>query len=274
VATSPAFPTRPIGHTDAQDRANHRFFAKKNLLLIQNQPGVPSRPAPAPAPPPRLEKLPPPRHRAACRGPAPRHGLARAPAMAAGQEEEGGGGRAKSGRDRARRGRRHHPSRTSRPTDPAAAATGRARGCRIWPAPPRRRPPSPPLWEGTAGGSRRGGRSTGRRSSAATLERGAALPEDHGEEAEVAMESLSPWRARASAGRRGPHRRRVCGVVQLHPGRATRQEQLRAWLWLLAGVGVAVPVRLLPEAGVVATAWHAARLLALLFDWRGEGKKK
>jgi len=134
-------------------------------------------------------------------------------------------------------------------------------------------PPSPPLWEGTAGGSRRGGRSAGRRSSAATLERGAALPEDHGEEAEVAMESLSPWRARASAGRRGPHRRRVCGVVQLHPGRATRQEQLRAWLWLLAGVGVAVPVRLLPEAGVVATAWHAARLLALLFDWRGEGKK-
>jgi len=77
----------------------------------------------------------------------------------------------------------------------------------------------------------------------------------------------------------------VCGVVQLHPGRTTHQEQLR--VWLLAGVGAAVPVRLLPEAGVIATVqllssisfpwWHAAPLLALLFDWRGIGggrKKK
>jgi len=74
----------------------------------------------------------------------------------------------------------------------------------------------------------------------------------------------------------------VCGVVQLHPGRTTHQEQLR--VWLLAGVGAAVPVRLLPEAGVIATVqllssisfpwWHAARLLALLFDWRGVGGRE
>jgi len=43
----------------------------------------------------------------------------------------GGGGRAKKGRDGARGARRHLPSRTSRPPDPAAAATGRARGRRI-----------------------------------------------------------------------------------------------------------------------------------------------
>ena len=40
----------------------------------------------------------------------------------------GGGGRAKKGRDGARGARRHLPSRTSRPPDPAAVATGRARG--------------------------------------------------------------------------------------------------------------------------------------------------
>ena len=40
--------------------------------------------------------------------------------------KEGGGGRAKKGRDGARGGRRHLPSRTSRPPDPAAAATSRA----------------------------------------------------------------------------------------------------------------------------------------------------
>ena len=71
-----------------------------------------------------------------------------------------GGGRAKSGRHGAREGRCRRRSRTSRPPDPAAAATGRARGRRIWPAPP---------WKGTRGGSRRG-RSVGRRNSAATLE--------------------------------------------------------------------------------------------------------
>ena len=82
----------------------------------------------------------------------------------------GVGGRDKSDRHGARGGRRHRCSRTSRPPDPAAAATGRARGRRIWPAPP---------WKGTGGGSRRG-RSAGRRNSAATLElqraRAAALP--------------------------------------------------------------------------------------------------
>jgi len=124
--------------------------------------------APAPAPPPHLEEPPPPLHRAACRGSAPCHGLARAPSWPSARK--GGGGRAKSGRPGARGGRRHRRSRTSRPPDIAAAATGRARGRRIWPAPP---------WKGTGGGSRRG-RSAGRRNSAATLElqraRAAALP--------------------------------------------------------------------------------------------------
>ena len=123
---------------------------------------------PAPAPPPHLEEPPPPLHRAACRGSAPCHGLARAPSWPSARK--GGGGRAKSGRPGARGGRRHRRSRTSRPPDIAAAATGRARGRRIWPAPP---------WKGTGGGSRRG-RSAGRRNSAATLElqraRAAALP--------------------------------------------------------------------------------------------------
>ena len=62
---------------------------------------------------------------------APRGNPPRPPAR-----KEGGGGRAKKGRDGARGGRRHLPSRTSRPPDPAAAATGRARGRRIWPVPP------------------------------------------------------------------------------------------------------------------------------------------
>jgi len=70
-------------------------FFKKNLLLLENQSAVPQSvppAAPAPAPPPRLEDLPPPLRRAACRGSAPRrHVLARAPAMAVGPEGEGEG---------------------------------------------------------------------------------------------------------------------------------------------------------------------------------------
>jgi len=64
---------------------------KKKLLLLENQSAVPQSvppAAPAPAPPPRLEDLPPPLRRAACRGSTPRHVLARAPAMAVGPEGE------------------------------------------------------------------------------------------------------------------------------------------------------------------------------------------
>jgi len=64
---------------------------KKKLLLLENQSAVPQSvppAAPAPAPPPRLEDLPPLLRRAACRGSAPRHVLARAPAMAVVPEGE------------------------------------------------------------------------------------------------------------------------------------------------------------------------------------------
>ena len=109
---------------------------------MENQPAVPLARRPAPRRPPPLLL-----HRRAWRScrrrstsplagdllpaMAPRGNPPRPPAR-----KEGGGGRAKKGRDGARGGRRHLPSRTSRPPDPAAAATGRARGRRIWPVPP------------------------------------------------------------------------------------------------------------------------------------------
>lgn len=91
VATSPVFPGRPIEHTDGPDRANSRSFTKKPFYYWKINPQSLNprlRPPLAPAPPPRLEDLSPPLRRAACRGSAPRHVLARAPAMAIGPEGE------------------------------------------------------------------------------------------------------------------------------------------------------------------------------------------
>lgn len=135
VATSPVFPGRPIEHTDGPDRANSRSFTKKPFYYWKINPQSLNprlRPPLAPAPPPRLEDLSPPLRRAACRGSAPRHVLARAPAMAVGPKgrwrahQNGRCSTAQLARDGARGGRGQRCSRTSRPPDPAAAATGRA----------------------------------------------------------------------------------------------------------------------------------------------------
>jgi len=141
-----AFPGRPLGHTNGPDHANPMIFFVKKLFyywkinpqyLVGASPAAASpagRPlscssaapggAAAAAPPRRLPGI--------CSPPWPRAGTrhGRRPGR------RGGGGRAKKGRDGARGARRHLPSRTSRPPDPAAAATGRARGRRIWPVPP------------------------------------------------------------------------------------------------------------------------------------------